>query len=418
MVELYTRAPLRPINRLIATYGDSRLANGWSHSSTETINAVGMQHWATVLSNGRVEFRPEDDFAVSGETVAQIKARIADVVASDAGSIVFLGGTNSVSGGVSAAAIIADYIEILDTLEAAGKYVFMFAEVPRGGSNPLASDALRGVLQQISDWVRYVAARRNGVSVVDAWPTLVDPASMTGDPIPGLFRDGLHFGASGAYLAGAALAEQINGVVSPNPGLIKTANSIWSATDNPYGCLNANPTMLGTGGTVNATASGSAADSYQITGQTSTGLTIVGSKATLNGDAYQRLAVSGTGSSTNPEAVIEQFSGLAAKVSAGDVLQLQALVDVAASANLKAVYLELQIKNAGATVISARTGYRDTGANYGPTVAYRGVMRTPTVTVPSTFDEVRMRAVGAGYNGAAVTLDFGVTAMNLIKVRP
>ena len=483
-------APLRPRNRRVATYGDSRLAFGWTHTAgaTETINAVGIQHWATILTNGRVEFRPEDDFAVAGETVAQIKARLSSVLASSAGSVVFLGGTNSVSGGVSAASIIADYTDILNALYAAGKFVFMMAELPRGGSSPLASNAQRGVLQQISDWVRFVAARRDGVAVVDAYARLVDPSSSSGDPIPGLFRDGLHLAPSGASLAAIDLADQINTIIPPLLGLIKTNNSSYSATDNPFGCLNANPTMQGTGGTVSgSTASRTAADSYQIIGQSSGGasvtasisgttmtvtvvssgtlavgqaitgpgvtpgttitalgtgnggtgtyivsasltvasgilvcggLSIVGSKATIAGDSYQRLTCSGVGATTNPEAVIEQFTGIAAKVSAGDVIQLQGLVDVLASQNAKGVYLELQVRNAGATVMSARTGFRDTGANMGPSTAYRGVMRTPPITVPATFDEIRARIVGAGYVGTLLTLDFGVTAMNLIKVRP
>lgn len=402
-------------NRYIAGLGDSRMARGWTYATNDVRkNVNGLQYWTELLSGARVEFRPQDDFGVNGDTTTQVLARLDTALASTASTFMVLVGTNDRSAGMTAAQTISNMIEIANRLVAAGKDVIWVAETPR----VTISTEQNNYHQAVYAWQK-TKLPDYGVRVADCTEAIVDKSNTSSwAPIQRKFEDQLHPTADGCFsMVRFGILPLIQQMFSPRDLLSYSGFDLYNSTYNLRGNLMANSVMGGTAGAKlgTPTPTGDVADSYTVTPSTATGMTTVASKQVVGSRELQRIAFTGTGSSTNPSVeLIQSGSAVNARIAAGDVIQAAVYVDSAANVDLKGLSLQLRAGVGGAFSFAV-TGQRETGARYMPLDAFSGVLLTPPLTLPVGVDELRVSMMISGYVGVALTSDIGFGNLRVWK---
>jgi hypothetical protein len=415
---------VRPSNNMIGGMGDSRVDFGRFPNSgvidpTQSYLTVrGIQFWAGTLSNAAVRFPPEYDTSLAGTTTYHLRYTQLPIAASNpCAAHVILDSTNDrttinpVTGSLfTADESIANIAATLAGLLKAGKLVFLFAEMPRTGSTLPAQQ--RSYFMAVRDWIKRKAALLfPNVIVVDCWPDMANPAIDTIDsrtsPVVMRTSDNLHPGPAGGFYAGRALAAAISGVYPARDTTVSSNADQYSA-DFTGGCINVNPCMIGTLGTITAatgTVTGPVADNYQLNTSTAAGVTVTASKTTTTDGQRtgQTLTISGTPTSTNVDVILEQFgSTLLGRVSPGDVLELMVGVECPASVNLKSIMAQIRLA-VGSSYTYVGAGQKDTGINFCAPEAWKGVMVTPRIVVPAGVTEVKFGMYTSGYTGSAIT---------------
>lgn len=341
------------IGRYVSVWGDSRTAQNWSSSTNPTVPAPLARSWlwwSEALSMGRVRMTHRYNFGVSGDSIAQLRARIENDTANaagvkpsqvPAGPAVILIGTNTIKTGTQTIAqMMADVNAIIAWLQSKGHIVFLVAEWPRGLNTTAGQDA---ILTADSAALMYAYHKellalnsKKNVYVVNPWDSMIDPTKgALAQPLTGMVNvDGLHNCPANGFLTGKRLA-----VAYEKAGLKRTCfgdagTDLWN-TLNPRGLQNKNPNFqVGTGGSIQATGgtiSGPTSANPNIPQDWSLsvqgGMTAVGSfvQITLEDGSLRqayRVVVSGTPTSTAQNMMLRQ-SGLydAAKQAAGDVLE-------------------------------------------------------------------------------------------------
>jgi lysophospholipase L1-like esterase len=303
---------------LIAVDGDSRPAQYRDSTTKQIVRNLGWQYWATLAGNGRYEFPPELNFAVAGQSTADIAARIDTTIAGmkAAGSTVLalLCGTNNPGLGVSLATAKGNFTTFAQRCRDEGFMLLIIAELPCGDSSfPAARKSAADLAYQndLRFWLRTVLARtyNRNVIVHDPYPYYVQGASTTGDSKVGYNYDGLHPSPLGARILGENVASVLN-VIFPPLNLLPTSQAdLFDAATNPFGCLNTNPMFVGdTSGTADAIS--------KLT--VPTGVTATYTKGTdADGFPTQIVTLSGTPTTANP-AVEFYNSGVVAGLLASD----------------------------------------------------------------------------------------------------
>jgi lysophospholipase L1-like esterase len=370
--------------RNIAFLGDSRTFQSTSITSTEYSKlAQGFIGWLQFLTRQRFEFALTDNYGVSGDTTTQMLARCSGMLsATTAGTIIVFGGTNDRSGSFSYATTISNLAAIRDLCLAAGRRVIFVAELPKGDSTN-TSARLTGSQLNIHIRVRqWLLDQRSlqGVYVADPWQYMANITSTTGDfASANETKDGIHPQPLGAYHIALALKPIIEALFPPVDLLPWSNTDTYSATDNPGGCLNANPMMGGTAGSFNATGgSGSVSDSWsENAGPT---WTRVYSKVTgSDGKTWQQVVLGGTG--TTGGVSLRQVI-TAGNLAVGDQVYAVADIDMDASAaNVSQLALQVLDNNAITSGDFRRAVSTEAFPNVG---ALSGVMRTPVYTLTST----------------------------------
>jgi hypothetical protein len=402
-----------PANRRIAFLGDSRI---WQATLADAGNfghySGGIQSWLRFLSGQRFDYDPNFgstvstpvsqvavpggmNFGVPSDRTAEMLARLPAALGwSDAAIWVVLGGTNDAAAGIASSVTTGNLAAIRDMILAAGRIVLFVAEVPRGstsynsGSAPLSGSNLAIHLRNR----QWILSQRSvpGVYVADPWRDLADTSSVAnsnaGYIVDGVTQDGLHQTTPGAYLAARSILDQINALLPPVDLLPACGADAWS-TDNPTGLLTPNPSLLGSGGTITSqagvAASGQLADGWTTQfSAAASGLTLVYSKVVSGGRPMQQIAASGTPTALSSGADIIRLAGAVPHVAAGDVVEALAEVEIDAPVNVRALSLYVY----DATGARFYGDMLNTSAYAGDTLPgtdLRGVMRTPTITVPA-----------------------------------
>lgn len=377
-------------NRKIVIFGDSRTDQNTvpsisTASATEYSKmAQGWIGWLQALTNQRFDFDLGDNYGKSGDTSAQMLARIpAALAATTAKVAIVLIGTNDANSSVPFATTKANVDASIALLQAAGMTVIVIAELPRGDGTNTSARLTATNLKHFLQYAEYLRRLKTtpGVFVADPWQYWADPLSTTGDVVsPTYTKDGLHEAPIGAYYIALALVPIVNAIFPP-VDILPTANSdLFDATDNPWGCLNSNPMMDGTAGTFNATGgSGVVATGWsENAGPT---WTRVYSKATLaNGKPAQQVVLGGTG--TTSGVGFRQII-TAGNLTIGDQVQAVASVEIDASAaNTSQLALQLLDNNTITSGDMRRTLTTETIPNIASQI--RVILRTPVYTLTST----------------------------------
>lgn len=219
--------------------------------------ADGYFTWANMALGGRLTL--VKNAGVSGETTAQILARVTDVtnlavlpgycIVSDAG-------TNDLSASTASATIISNLNSIYNALVAKGITVVATTILPLAGDQ-----AHRQRQEEVNDFIRS-RSQQPGFVLCD-WAARWADAS-TGGPKTGFSTDGIHPTPVGAGAMGKWLADALQPLITGNVQL---------ASHNLDGLSsNLNPMMVGTAGTLSgAGVSGQVADSWTASRGSGTG---------------------------------------------------------------------------------------------------------------------------------------------------
>lgn len=391
------RYKVAPFNNQVAFLGDSITAQGVSNGVIATISTDsratrnmnrGFSHWVAALTRQNFRAPQALNFGVSGETSAQIAARVDDVVASGAGVCVVLAGTNDI-GVVAASVTIANLTTIYMALEAANVMAIAIPILPRD----LAANAANSLfVQRVNYWLINVAPTIfSNLYIADARYAYGDPTDGNMAPRAGFSYDGLHPTAIGARYIGKVVADILN-VVRPY-ALAPAFATIWDyydATHNPGGSLLPNTILGGTSGTkLDANTTGSFANTFQAGfsagGGTITSLLAAGTKETgglSSGAACQKIVISGTATGGSQTVfVFEQvnFSG-ATSLLAGDVVEAVAEIEVeGATIGVSGVCLYVSTTESG-NVYTQHDGYPIVSDDY-TADPIKAVLRTPARTL-------------------------------------
>jgi hypothetical protein len=299
----------------------------------------------------------------------------------------------------------SNYRRIVQELQESGKIVCAVTILPRN----YGADALQKTTVDLRQWILQEAPRL-GCLVADPWGELFDGTRGVAGCKKDHFIDDLHPNSLGAFKVGRSVWKALESLFTREP-IYSKSPLVFNASTNPYGTVNANPLMTGTGGTIagscNATVGSTLADSWSASGATFTGVTTTFSKVVEDGVEKQ----------------VIQFGGTPTAGCLLTLSQTLTLANVVSTQKYKAI-CTLEVEGPGARAISgvsielrivdtATIYYRD-GNNYDelvgfPNEGFSCVLETEEYTATGTKTEVRARVlisptVGGDMTGAKVKL--------------
>lgn len=346
-----TKASVLPLHSRLVFEGDSI-----------TIGSSGPTYagFALIRAQGRF-FSPSGyNQGTGGQTAAQMATQVASVTALNPKVVVFLCGTNDLSGTADTpATIFANMRTMTTAYKAAGARVVQICVLPRNDATWTGLSAGR---QADRETLNGLIRAQTDVRIVDLEATF-DPTTMC--------VDGLHPNYRGAILVGNAVGDVLNTLITGQSVLTG-----YDTSDNFLVGASENPLLSGTAGTRSGTPqpTGQAADNWTVTHNDA--FTVACSKTTLNGRTAQRIQVSGT-NSTNGRVVnftnIVTYAGVL-----GDFWEMWWDFSLASGAqNLRALSATTDTAaypNAASTVV------------YPSDVAVAGVLRPPMTTALAGAD--------------------------------
>lgn len=327
---------------LIAFEGDSRTANGlFISGNTTEYSCHGSQYWVPFLLGGRAETRPELNFGVSGNTTADLVARVDSVIATckaaGVGLLVVWVGTNDAIQSFDFVSVIKPNLEILKAKYQAAGFTIIWVQETTRGSAAFTAQRYTATQQKIAERiVNWIDAQRFALRsyVADARESVLDMTTAFGDYLPNLTYDGTHPGGDGSLRISTVIAATIAPLLSPNsrPSLPAGDWDAYDVTYNPTGCLHASPMMLGTGGSISAggatSFTGNVPTNWTAAGASAAGVSVVCSKVTASdGLEWAQMAISGTPTSSGCFISFNSGSFHASAV-AGDVIESVARIQV------------------------------------------------------------------------------------------
>lgn len=200
----------------------------WAHAKS------GAAFEVSTLGNGGSQIRD-----VTESSAWQIQAGTYD-------AIVCLVGANDIPSDRTLPQVIEDYSALLPVLKSKAPRVFMLTLLPRSSG---MTTARRQIMAAANKWL--LSLRMPGVTVVNAFSRLVDPASATADQFSGALEDGLHPAVPGGEAIGEAVYLALADAFAFDSVTVMSSQAdTYDATNNPQGNrLPAGGTFTGTGGT-------------------------------------------------------------------------------------------------------------------------------------------------------------------------
>lgn len=306
----------RRIRRGLGLLGDSFSGN--CHTIAATAYATENYGYAGALA-AKVGLFPSylDNQGKVGDNTGQFMARLPACLASTTSDLwLLLSRTNdSTTSGMTLADTKANVMKIVQSfMNTPGKYLIVGTGTPRFGTKALTGTALAEATAY-KDWVlQYVQTL---VPVVNIWDGFTEDMTV----------EGLHPNILGADFIAGRLAPIITanfeffGVPLPTD-----AADLYSAI-RPFGCLNANPLMTGTAGTINTSVNPVAgsvlADNYKASGSNLSGVTTRWYKEAAAFGEAQCIELGGTMAAAGGYLYLQQNANLTlTNLAAGDVIEM------------------------------------------------------------------------------------------------
>ncbi|KWS41974.1 SGNH/GDSL hydrolase family protein [Pseudomonas syringae] len=315
----------QPIRRGLGLLGDSFSGN--CHTIAATAFGTEAYGYAAMIA-ARTGLFPSylDNQGKVGDHTGQFLARLPACIASSTADLwLLLSRTNdSTTAGMSLADTKANVMKIVTAfLNTPGKYLILGTGTPRFGIKALNGQALADAIAY-KDWVLdYVS---QFVPVVNIWDGFTEAMTV----------EGLHPNILGADF----ICSRVVPIITANfefPGvpLPTDAGDIYSAI-RPFGCLNANPLLAGTGGTlpagVNAVAGSVLADNYKAVGSGLTGITTRWYKEPAAYGEAQCIELGGNMTAAGGYIYVQPSANVVqANLAAGDVIEMVSAVDIVGS---------------------------------------------------------------------------------------
>lgn len=410
-------APLtRPKNNIVAIIGDSITAQCTGDNGTEN---YGYLSNAQRQSDARFVFPLANNFGVGGDTTDQIRVRTPLVVASGAGLVIMLGGTNDRTSGLTVDQSMTNYKYMRDQFIAAGQFVICVVPMPRGDQRNTLTKSKVLTASQMVDAIRYRERilremPKDGCVVVDTWPTFADLASSTGEVIQGYTHDGLHPSPTGAFLLGSLIAAEIKKLLPLVPILPYGNSDIYNSATNPFGLVTVNPMMLGVTGAPAAGGFGDLADGWKgVNTGGASGATRTYSKVVKNGKTWQQVVYGGSTISDTKPARVDLLlqTGLDAKIVPGGIYEVVGEYEIDAGSNF-VLSIQPAVQNNG---IAVYDGDRYDPDQNLPNMFQSGVFRSPQVQIATPNDVRCMVSSYISQLGPGVgTVRFASTGMRRV----
>ena len=324
--------------------------------------------FALTQSGGRLFAPAGYNQATGGQTAAQMAGQVAAVTGLAPKVVVYLSGTNDLSGTADTpATIFANQRTAVNAYKAAGAVVVFVGTLPRNDATWLA---LSGARQADRTTLLNLQRAQSDVRFVDLEASF-NPTTMT--------VDGLHPNYLGAITIGTAVGNAIAAATIETSVLVgydTAANFLVGAAENP--------TFTGTGGSGSGTPTPTGTIPTNWVVSQNDALTVVSSVTTLNGRPAVRLQVSGTNSTSGR--VVNLQNTVTYPGQAGEFWEMWWDFSLASgSANLRAI--SASTDTAAMPNVSSPEVY--------PTNAVAGVLRPPmnaalagvdtTVTIQGTL---------------------------------
>lgn len=394
--------------------------------------AQGWLFWAQTLLGGRFDVRDAWNNGVGGQDSQEMLDRVSNLAAFVPSLVICICSTNDRTGaGKTAAWSIERLAAYQAAVLAMGHRLLWIAETPRGDTaNPNydMSATQTAYAMQVHQW-QLDQAGVAGVSVADPYSLMADPTRTDGRALDTMLRDGIHWGAYGAYYVAQPVITALRDAFLPRPVLPVSNADVYGA-NNTTGALNPNPMMAGMGGTAGSGCSGSVATGW--TAAAGAGLTGVLSKVMTNGKDWQQIVVSGgpTGSASadslsnvDPRPVSVILSADLTGIAVGDTIDAVCEVEVDAGASgLRSVGLWLEITTASGSTLYAAGEPDLTRSQINldlPPVAWSGVLRCHPSDVVSgavTSAKLFLAVTGANFSSSAQPLSATVR-VRAVKAR-
>lgn len=252
--------------------------------------------WASYFGNGACEILDYADttdytgwgvrkfvgtnFGVSGQTCDEIIARIPNVLKNkDLFDILILDmGTNDMGTSLTKEEIHSKRIQAVKRFTDAGVKVVLLTVLARNISSWPSGSSQRKKANWVNQKTRDYFKDKKNVVVHDWNQDWVDVTSTDGNPMTAYDEDGIHFATRGGYRVGKGLWDRTLSKLLPlGHSRVTSPDDKFDAIDNPYGLLNSNPFMTGTGGTVSAPNTGTAPTGYAVERNSGTACSAVAS---------------------------------------------------------------------------------------------------------------------------------------------
>ncbi|MDU8357964.1 SGNH/GDSL hydrolase family protein [Pseudomonas syringae group sp. J309-1] len=315
----------QPIRRGLGLLGDSFSGN--CHTIAATAYGTEAYGFAAMIA-ARTGLFPSylDNQGKVGDHTGQFMARLPACIASSTADLwLLVSRTNdSTTAGMTLADTKANVMKIVTAfLNTPGKHLIVGTGTPRFGARALAGQALANAIAY-KDWVlSYVS---QFVPVVNIWDGFTEEMTV----------EGLH-----PHIVGADfISSRVVPIITANfefPGipLPTDAGDIYSAI-RPFGCLNANPLLAGTGGTlpagVNAVAGSVLADGYKAIGSGLAGITTRWFKEPAAYGEAQCIELGGTMAAAGGYVYMQPTANLiTTSLAAGDVIEMVSAVEIVGS---------------------------------------------------------------------------------------
>jgi lysophospholipase L1-like esterase len=315
----------QPIRRGLGLLGDSFSGNCHTIAATAFgTEAYGYAGWIAA----RTGLFPSyvDNQGKLGDHTGQFLARLPACIASSTADLwLLLSRTNdSTTAGMSLADTKANVTKILMAfLNTPGKYLIVGTGTPRFGNRALTGQALADAIAY-KDWVlNYVS---QFVPVVNIWDGFTEAMTV----------EGLHPNLLGAEF----ISSRVVPIITANfefPGipLPTDAGDVYSAI-RPFGCLNANPLLAGTGGSlpagVNAVAGSVLADGYKAVGSGLAGITTRWYKEPAAYGETQCIELRGNMAAAGGYIYMQPTANVVqTNLAAGDVIEMVSAVEIMGS---------------------------------------------------------------------------------------
>lgn len=372
----------RPLDRNINATGDSRTKNSIGTSGGVLFENYGHGAHYGFLTGGRVRISPERLSATPGHTSAQWLANMQAYIA--AGGDVFMNlisvndrlASNNFSLTRSKRNVETGLRMQLD----AGKIPIVIAELPTFGGSALTGQQLinhlamrEWFLERMPDF---------GIRVSDPWPLLTEAD----------FVDGLHPAQPGALKVAKTVAPHLIDLYGA-PLSLPTYDEQYDATYAPGGWLTANPLLLGTTGTLSASANGTGpvADGWNVAGSAWTGATVRCFKETNpDGGEFQCFELGGTPTSAGSTLLLQYTMSLE-NLSASDVIRGLAKTVWEGLSGVGGVSIDFRVADGATTYYKSLDRYAE-GWQMAPGPE-AGPQETPYLTITGTETEIKLRAV-------------------------
>lgn len=363
--------------------GDSITAqNDASTSVVRGSSNLGYFNWANIALRGQLSAIA--NLGVSGYTSAQVLSTVDTAIAYNPDWVFVLAGTNDFNaGGLSASAVDANLLSIINKIRRANIAVCILTHTPVTG----LSTAQQQQLNTSCAWIKNVAAKIPGVVVADVYSSLAAP--LTGEWKTGTNTDTQHPNAKGASIMGQVVANALRNFV-PAFDVLPGSNLYQPMGFNTY------PMLTGTGGTVSF-GTGTVASNWVGTRVDATALTATWSKVTRTDQIageWQQVAIT----SGNPMLSLNAVptSGF----SVGDPVFLACEYQADTGFGGSSAYLAAVLTFVGSSGPFQAIG--NSGNQFvldSTSLVTSGVIRTPTVNIPSGTTQLSVQIQVAGATG-------------------